>query len=33
VCGEGQSNWFKGAQLITVYLIFAAMFYFMPEVN
>ncbi len=33
VCGEGQTNWFKGAQLITVYLIFAAMFYFMPEVN
>jgi Ca2+:H+ antiporter len=32
VCGEGQSNWFKGAQLITVYLIFAAMFYFMPGV-
>jgi len=30
VCGEGQSNWFKGVQLITVYLIFAAMFYFMP---
>jgi Ca2+:H+ antiporter len=33
VCGEGQSNWFKGAQLITVYLIFAAMFYFMPGVS
>jgi Ca2+:H+ antiporter len=30
VCGEGQTNWFKGVQLITVYLIFAAMFYFMP---
>jgi Ca2+:H+ antiporter len=33
VCGEGQSNWFKGAQLITVYLIFAMMFYFMPGVD
>jgi Ca2+:H+ antiporter len=33
VCGEGHSNWFKGVQLITVYLIFAAMFYFMPGVN
>jgi len=33
VCGEGQSNWFKGVQLITVYLIFAAMFYFMPGVT
>lgn len=31
VCGDGQSNWFKGAQLITVYLIIAMMFYFMPE--
>ena len=30
VCGDGQANWFKGAQLITVYLIFALMFYFMP---
>ena len=33
VCSEGQSNWFKGVQLITVYLIFALMFYFMPGVN
>jgi Ca2+:H+ antiporter len=33
VCGEGQSNWFKGVQLITVYLIFALMFYFMPGAN
>lgn len=31
VCGDGQSNWFKGAQLITVYAIIAMMFYFMPE--
>ena len=33
VCSEGQSNWFKGVQLILVYLIFALMFYFMPGVN
>ena len=33
VCGEGHSNWFKGVQLVTVYLIFAAMFYFMPGVS
>jgi Ca2+:H+ antiporter len=32
VCGDGQTNWFKGAQLITVYLIIAMMFYFMPEI-
>jgi Ca2+:H+ antiporter len=31
VCGDGRGNWFKGAQLITVYVIMAMMFYFMPE--
>jgi Ca2+:H+ antiporter len=31
VCGDGQSNWYKGVQLITVYAIIAMMFYFMPE--
>ncbi|BFU96227.1 MAG: Ca(2+)/H(+) antiporter [Nitrospira sp.] len=30
VCGDGQSNWFKGVQLITIYVIFALMFYFVP---
>ena len=30
VCGDGRTNWFKGVQLITVYLIIAMMFYFMP---
>ncbi|HEY5806743.1 MAG TPA: calcium/proton exchanger [Povalibacter sp.] len=33
VCGDGRTNWFKGAQLIMVYLIFAMMFYFMPQPN
>jgi Ca2+:H+ antiporter len=33
VHGDGQANWFKGVQLITVYLIFAMMFYFMPGVS
>ena len=33
VCGDGQCNWFKGVQLITVYLFFALMFYFMPGVS
>jgi Ca2+:H+ antiporter len=32
VCGDGQSNWFKGVQLITVYAIVALMFYLIPEV-
>lgn len=30
VCGDGQSNWFKGVQLITVYTIIALMFYLIP---
>jgi Ca2+:H+ antiporter len=33
VCGDGQSNWFKGVQLVTVYIIMATMFYFLPELN
>ena len=32
VSGDGQSNWFKGVQLITVYAIVALMFYLIPEV-
>jgi Ca2+:H+ antiporter len=31
ICGDGQSNWFKGVQLIALYAIIALMFYFMPE--
>jgi Ca2+:H+ antiporter len=30
VAGDGRANWFRGVQLITVYLIIALMFYFMP---
>jgi Ca2+:H+ antiporter len=30
VCADGRTNWFKGAQLITLYVIIAMMFYFMP---
>ncbi|HEY5838593.1 MAG TPA: calcium/proton exchanger, partial [Pyrinomonadaceae bacterium] len=33
VCGDGQSNWFKGVQLITVYSIIALMFYLIPEIT
>ena len=33
VYGDGQANWFKGVQLITIYLIIAMMFYFMPGVT
>jgi Ca2+:H+ antiporter len=31
VCGDGQSNWYKGVQLVTVYAIIALMFYFIPD--
>jgi len=31
VSGDGQSNWFKGVQLMTVYAIIAMMFYLIPE--
>lgn len=30
VAGDGRSNWYRGVQLIAVYLIMALMFYFMP---
>ena len=32
VCGDGQTNWYKGVQLITVYLIIAMMFYLIPDI-
>ena len=32
VCGDGQSNWYKGVQLMTVYAIIAMMFYLVPEI-
>ena len=31
VCGDGQSNWYKGVQLVTVYAIIALMFYLIPQ--
>jgi len=31
VSGDGRANWFKGMQLIIVYVIMALLFYFMPE--
>jgi Ca2+:H+ antiporter len=33
VCGDGQSNWYKGVQLITVYSIMALMFFVIPELS
>jgi Ca2+:H+ antiporter len=33
VSGDGHSNWFKGIQLVTVYVIIALMFYVLPELK
>jgi Ca2+:H+ antiporter len=30
--GDGKSNWYKGVQLLIVYLLFALLFYFLPTV-
>jgi Ca2+:H+ antiporter len=30
ICGDGESNWFEGAQLLAVYAIVATLFYFLP---
>ena len=30
IAGDGRSNWFKGIQLITLYLLIALLFYFIP---
>ena len=32
ISGDGQSNWYKGVQLITVYAIIAMMFYLIPVI-
>jgi len=31
ISGDGRSNWYKGVQLVIVYLIIAMMFYFIPS--
>jgi Ca2+:H+ antiporter len=31
VASGGRSNWYKGVQLLTVYLIFAILFFLLPE--
>jgi Ca2+:H+ antiporter len=30
ICGDGESNWLEGAQLLAVYVILALLFYFLP---
>ena len=31
IAGDGKSNWYKGVQLLTLYLLIALVFYFVPE--
>ena len=31
VCGDGQSNWYKGVQLVTIYCVLALMFFLIPQ--
>jgi Ca2+:H+ antiporter len=33
VAGDGRSTWYRGVQLIGVYLVIALMFYFMPTLR
>jgi Ca2+:H+ antiporter len=33
VCGDGQSHWYKGVQLLTVYIIIAMMFFLIPQLS
>jgi Ca2+:H+ antiporter len=31
VAGDGRSNWYKGAQLMLMYVMIAILFYFLPQ--
>jgi len=33
VCGDGQSNWYKGVQLVTIYSVMALMFFLIPQLG
>ena len=33
ISGDGRSNWYRGVQLLVVYVAMALMFYFVPEVS
>ena len=32
ICGDGESHWLEGIQLLAVYIILGIVFYFLPEV-
>jgi Ca2+:H+ antiporter len=31
IAGDGRSNWYKGVQLITLYILIALLFFLLPE--
>jgi Ca2+:H+ antiporter len=31
ICGDGESNWLEGVQLLSVYLVMAILFFYLPE--
>lgn len=33
IAGDGKSNWYKGIQLVTLYLLIALLFYFVPDIS
>jgi Ca2+:H+ antiporter len=33
ICGDGESNWLEGVQLLSVYVITGILFYFLPELE
>jgi Ca2+:H+ antiporter len=33
ISGDGESNWLEGAQLLSVYIVMAILFYFLPEAH
>jgi Ca2+/H+ antiporter len=33
ISGDGHSNWYKGVQLLTLYLLIALLFYFIPDMQ
>jgi Ca2+:H+ antiporter len=33
ISGDGESNWIEGAQLLSVYMILAILFYFLPDIH
>ena len=33
ICGDGESNWLEGVQLLSFYLVLGILFYFLPELH